>query len=64
MTHELWSNLNKKMTDYLESVTLHDVVIAQKVKDQEPTFIKGTPVVSVNEIEKRQTLVDKRKRKM
>jgi Rrf2 family iron-sulfur cluster assembly transcriptional regulator len=64
MTHELWSNLNKKMTDYLESVTLHDVVIAQKVKDQEPTFIKGTPVVSVNEIEKRQqALLDKRKKK-
>ena len=26
MTHDLWSNLNKKMVEYLESVTLKDLV--------------------------------------
>ena len=26
MTHDLWQNLNQKMFDYLESVSLHDLV--------------------------------------
>ena len=26
MTHDLWHNLNQKMFDYLESVSLHDLV--------------------------------------
>jgi Rrf2 family iron-sulfur cluster assembly transcriptional regulator len=30
MTHDLWSNLNKRMVDYLESVTLQDLVLAQE----------------------------------
>jgi Rrf2 family iron-sulfur cluster assembly transcriptional regulator len=30
MTHDLWSNLNKKMVDYLQSVTLKDLVIEQE----------------------------------
>ncbi len=30
MTHDLWSNLNKRMVDYLESVTLKDLVLAQE----------------------------------
>ncbi len=30
MTHDLWSNLNKKMVDYLESVTLKDLVAQQE----------------------------------
>lgn len=29
MTHDLWSNLNKKMVEYLESVTLKDLVLSQ-----------------------------------
>lgn len=29
MTHDLWSNLNKKMVEYLESVTLKDLVHSQ-----------------------------------
>ena len=29
MTHDLWANLNKKMIEYLESVTLHDLVMTQ-----------------------------------
>ena len=32
MTHDLWSNLNKRMHDYLESVSLHDLVNQQKAK--------------------------------
>lgn len=30
MTHDLWSNLNKKMVEYLESVTLSDLVLQQE----------------------------------
>jgi Rrf2 family iron-sulfur cluster assembly transcriptional regulator len=30
MTHDLWSNLNKKMVDYLQSVTLKDLVSQQE----------------------------------
>ena len=30
MTHDLWSNLNKKMVEYLQSVTLTDLVLEQK----------------------------------
>ncbi|BDW10790.1 Fe-S cluster assembly transcriptional regulator IscR [Polynucleobacter sp. SHI8] len=30
MTHDLWSNLNKKMVDYLQSVTLKDLVAQQE----------------------------------
>ena len=32
MTHELWSNLNKKMLEYLDSVSLQDLVDQQKAK--------------------------------
>jgi Rrf2 family iron-sulfur cluster assembly transcriptional regulator len=30
MTHDLWSNLNKKMVEYLQSVTLTDLVLEQQ----------------------------------
>jgi Rrf2 family iron-sulfur cluster assembly transcriptional regulator len=30
MTHDLWSNLNSKMVEYLSSVTLRDLVIQQE----------------------------------
>jgi Rrf2 family iron-sulfur cluster assembly transcriptional regulator len=30
MTHDLWSNLNKKMVEYLQSVTLKDLVLEQQ----------------------------------
>jgi predicted aldo/keto reductase-like oxidoreductase len=30
MTHDLWANLNRVMVDYLDSVTLHDLVEQQK----------------------------------
>ena len=34
MTHELWATLNAKMVDFLDSVTLQDLVDQQKQKDQ------------------------------
>jgi len=65
MTHELWSNLNKKMVDYLQSVTLNDVVIAQKDKDTHiPTFVRDSPLVSANELEKRESMIEKRRKKL
>ncbi|MEK9776675.1 MAG: Fe-S cluster assembly transcription factor [Quisquiliibacterium sp.] len=33
MTHELWSNLNKRMVDYLDSVTLAELVEQQRNRD-------------------------------
>lgn len=32
MTHDLWTNLNKRMYEYLASVSLHDLVTQQKNK--------------------------------
>ena len=32
MTHELWSNLNAKMIEYLDSITLHKLVADQLAK--------------------------------
>ena len=32
MTHDLWANLNKRMVEYLASVSLHDLVTKQKNK--------------------------------
>ncbi len=32
MTHDLWANLNAKMVDYLDSVSLQDLVNQQKQK--------------------------------
>ena len=34
MTHELWATLNAKMVDFLDSVTLQDLVDQQKQKEQ------------------------------
>ena len=33
MTHELWTNLNKRMIEYLDSVTLADLVEQQKGRE-------------------------------
>lgn len=35
MTHELWATLNEKMVDYLDSVSLQDLVDQQKQKNAE-----------------------------
>ncbi|HEY1044327.1 MAG TPA: Fe-S cluster assembly transcriptional regulator IscR [Telluria sp.] len=34
MTHDLWATLNEKMVDYLDSVSLQDLVDQQKQKEQ------------------------------
>ena len=36
MTHDLWATLNAKMVDYLDSVSLKDLVEQQKQKNTEP----------------------------
>jgi Rrf2 family iron-sulfur cluster assembly transcriptional regulator len=35
MTHELWATLNEKMVDYLDSVSLQDLVDQQRQKNAE-----------------------------
>ncbi len=47
MTHDLWSNLNKKMVEYLESVTLHDLVLQQEsrgISVVEPVIHRVKPI--------------------
>jgi Rrf2 family iron-sulfur cluster assembly transcriptional regulator len=39
MTHELWATLNEKMVDYLDSVTLQDLVDQQKLKNPEQSVV-------------------------
>jgi Rrf2 family iron-sulfur cluster assembly transcriptional regulator len=39
MTHELWATLNAKMVDYLDSVTLQDLVDQQKQKHPEQNVV-------------------------
>jgi len=34
MTHELWASLNRHMVDFLDSVSLHDLVEQQKAKEK------------------------------
>lgn len=35
MTHELWTTLNEKMVDYLDSVSLQDLVDQQRQKEEQ-----------------------------
>ena len=45
MTHELWSTLNRKMVDFLDSVSLQDLVDQQRMKQlQEVNQSAGTAV--------------------
>lgn len=39
MTHDLWATLNAKMVDYLDSVSLKDLVDQQKQKDLEQNVV-------------------------
>jgi Rrf2 family iron-sulfur cluster assembly transcriptional regulator len=49
MTHDLWANLNVKMIEYLDSVSLHDLVSKQrqKVAIMQDNRAKGARTVSV-----------------
>ena len=39
MTHELWSTLNEKMVEYLDSVSLQDLVDQQEQKNNEQSVV-------------------------
>jgi Rrf2 family iron-sulfur cluster assembly transcriptional regulator len=39
MTHDLWSTLNAKMVEYLDSVSLKDLVDQQKQKSEEQRVV-------------------------
>nr|WP_314863107.1 Fe-S cluster assembly transcriptional regulator IscR [uncultured Undibacterium sp.] len=39
MTHDLWATLNAKMVDYLDSVSLQDLVNQQKQKAQDKPIV-------------------------
>ena len=39
MTHELWATLNEKMVDYLDSVSLQDLVDQQKQKNADQAVV-------------------------
>jgi Rrf2 family iron-sulfur cluster assembly transcriptional regulator len=61
MTHDLWSNLNKKMVDYLQSVTLRDLVAQQEernvvvlspfIKQNKPPQISSNKSPSLNVVD-------------
>jgi len=51
MTHELWATLNRKMVDYLDSVSLQDLVDQQRVRQlQEASRQAGAAAVHVNRV--------------
>jgi Rrf2 family transcriptional regulator, iron-sulfur cluster assembly transcription factor len=57
MTHELWSTLNRKMLDYLASVTLAELVSRHRAREEESQ--KGaSPCVKHNVLEDRRREAD------
>ncbi|WP_295763173.1 Fe-S cluster assembly transcriptional regulator IscR [Undibacterium sp.] len=44
MTHDLWSTLNAKMVDYLDSVSLQDLVNQQRQKTLDKNVVVMRPV--------------------
>jgi len=40
MTHELWTNLNKRMFDYLDSVSLQNLVDQQHARENKVAVVK------------------------
>ncbi|KAG1249240.1 hypothetical protein G6F65_019205 [Rhizopus arrhizus] len=51
MTHELWATLNRKMVDYLDSVSLQDLVDQQRVRQlQEANKQAQACAVRVNRV--------------
>jgi Rrf2 family iron-sulfur cluster assembly transcriptional regulator len=49
MTHDLWTTLNAKMVDYLDSVSLQDLVDQQKQKEQNVVVVHRTPAAAVGQ---------------
>jgi Rrf2 family iron-sulfur cluster assembly transcriptional regulator len=72
MTHDLWSNLNSKMVEYLSSVSLKDLVYQQEgrgvvLQDLRPKKIKtdsvkaekpASAVVATKEVAPKRPLVN------
>jgi Rrf2 family iron-sulfur cluster assembly transcriptional regulator len=71
MTHDLWSNLNQKMVEYLSSVSLADLakqqegrVLIHDMRESKPKVdslkqIKGTaPAEAKKEVEKKKPLAN------
>ena len=48
MTHELWATLNEKMVDYLDSVSLQDLVDQQNQKNAEQVVVMHRHAASDN----------------
>ncbi len=48
MTHELWTTLNHKMVEYLDSVSLQDLVDKQRMRQLEAS--KGQSAVRVGSV--------------
>ena len=44
MTHELWASLNRHMVDFLDSVSLHDLVEEQRNKRGMPVAADAAPI--------------------
>lgn len=40
MTHDLWTNLNKRMFEYLDSVSLHGLVEQQHARERKVSVLK------------------------
>jgi len=40
MTHDLWESLNKKIYEYLQSVTLQDLVTKQQAREQQKVIMQ------------------------
>lgn len=40
MTHDLWTTLNRKMVEYLDSVSLKDLVDRQRLKEGQPSVVR------------------------
>jgi Rrf2 family iron-sulfur cluster assembly transcriptional regulator len=47
MTHELWATLNRKMVDYLDSVSLQDLVDQQRVRQLQQASEASVPLKRV-----------------
>ena len=45
MTHDLWSTLNQKMVEYLDSVSLRDLVDQQRAKERQASVVRRNDAV-------------------
>jgi Rrf2 family transcriptional regulator, iron-sulfur cluster assembly transcription factor len=56
MTHDLWATLSAKMVDYLDSVSLQDLVNQQKQKNAESQIVVLHPANTVHQVRAGQTI--------